>query len=116
MISTRQKGLSIIELLVAMVIGLILLLGVSQVFLSSRQTYAANEAMGRLQENGRFALEFIARSARLAGYTEPVFEGGKPLALVQAFDRKPVIEQEIDGGAQAHGRRSGFIAVRSWRP
>jgi Tfp pilus assembly protein PilW len=69
--------------MVAMALGLLLMTGVIQVFLSSRQTYAANEAMGRLQENGRFALEFIARSARLAGYTEPVFEGGKPLALVR---------------------------------
>lgn len=78
-----QLGLSIVELMVAMALGLLLMTGVIQVFLSSRQTYAANEAMGRLQENGRFALEFIARSARLAGYTEPVFEGGKPLALVR---------------------------------
>lgn len=78
-----QLGLSLVELMVAMALGLLLMTGVIQVFLSSRQTYAANEAMGRLQENGRFALEFIARSARLAGYTEPVYEGGKPLALVR---------------------------------
>ncbi|WP_339080122.1 PilW family protein [Pseudomonas sp. TMP9] len=78
-----QLGLSLVELMVAMALGLLLMTGVVQVFLSSRQTYAANEAMGRLQENGRFALEFIARSARLAGYVEPVFEGGKPLALVR---------------------------------
>jgi len=78
-----QLGLSVVELMVAMALGLLLMTGVIQVFLSSRQTYAANEAMGRLQENGRFALEFIARSARLGGYVEPVFEGGKPLALVR---------------------------------
>lgn len=78
-----QLGLSLVELMVAMALGLLLMTGVIQVFLSSRQTYAANEAMGRLQENGRFALEFIARSARMAGYTEPVFEEGKPLALVR---------------------------------
>ena len=77
-----QLGLSLIELMVAMALGLLLMTGVIQVFLSSRQTYAANEAMGRLQENGRFALEFVARSARLAGYTDPVFEGDKPLTLL----------------------------------
>jgi type IV pilus assembly protein PilW len=78
-----QLGLSLVELMVAMALGLLLMTGVIQVFLSSRQTYAANEAMGRLQENGRFALEFIARSARMAGYIEPVFAGDKPTALAR---------------------------------
>ena len=81
MISTRQKGLSIIELLVAMVIGLILLLGVSQVFLSSRQTFATNDAMTKLQENGRFALEFIAATARQAGYLSPGSSEGMPFPV-----------------------------------
>ena len=78
-----QVGLSIVELLVALALGLLLMTGVIQVFLSSRQTYAANEAMGRMQENGRFALDFIARSARQAGYVEPIYVGGKPLPLVR---------------------------------
>jgi type IV pilus assembly protein PilW len=77
----RQKGLSIIELLVAMVIGLILLLGVSQVFLSSRQTFATNDAMTKLQENGRFALEFIAATARQAGYLSPGSLEGMPFPV-----------------------------------
>lgn len=66
----RQGGLSIVELMVALVISLLLMTGVIQVFLSSKQTYASNEAASRLQENGRFALEFIAQSARHAGYVE----------------------------------------------
>lgn len=68
---SKQQGLSIVELLVAVVIGMLLLTGVIQVFFASKQTYASNEAAARLQENGRFALEFIAQSARHAGYVEP---------------------------------------------
>lgn len=67
---SSQRGLSIVELLVALVISMLLLTGVIQVFFSSKQTYASNEAASRLQENGRFALEFIAQSARHAGYVE----------------------------------------------
>ena len=67
---SKQHGLSIVELLVAIVISMLLLTGVIQVFFSSKQTYASNEAASRLQENGRFALEFIAQSARHAGYVE----------------------------------------------
>ncbi|MBF6622010.1 MAG: PilW family protein [Pseudomonas stutzeri] len=68
--SKAQAGLSIVELLVALVISMLLMTGVVQVFLASKQTYASNEAASRLQENGRFALEFIAQSARHAGYVE----------------------------------------------
>jgi type IV pilus assembly protein PilW len=67
---TKQRGFSIVELLVAVVIGMLLLTGVIQVFFASKQTYSSNEAASRLQENGRFALEFIAQSARHAGYIE----------------------------------------------
>ena len=78
----QQLGLSLVELMVALVLGLVLMTGIIQVFLSSRQTYATNEAMARMQENGRFALEFISRSARLAGYVEPIYTDNKPLPFV----------------------------------
>lgn len=77
-----EGGFSIVELMIALMLGLILLGGVLQVFLSSRQTYSANEAMSRMQENGRFALEFIARSARLAGYLEPRLVTDKPFPVI----------------------------------
>ncbi|WP_272493072.1 PilW family protein [Atopomonas sediminilitoris] len=67
-----QRGLSVVELMIALVLGLILMTGIIQVFLTSRLTYATNEAMGRLQENGRFALDFISRNARNAGYIDPI--------------------------------------------
>lgn len=74
-----QAGLSIVELLVALLISLLLMTGVVQVFMASRQTYATNEAASRLQENGRFALEFIAQSARHAGYVEAANSTVDPL-------------------------------------
>lgn len=61
-----QKGLSLVELMVAMTIGSILILGVIQVFLNSKQTYSTNEALSRLQESGRFALQFIVPDIRNA--------------------------------------------------
>lgn len=77
-----ERGFTIAELMIALLLGLILLGGVIQVFLSSRQTYSANEAMSRMQENGRFALEFMARSARLGGYTELRLGTDKPFPIV----------------------------------
>lgn len=79
----QQSGLSMIELMVALLLGMILMTGIIQVFLASKQTYNTNEAMARMQENGRFALEFISRSARLAGYAEPIYLGDAPLPIVR---------------------------------
>lgn len=47
-------GFSLIELLVAMAIGLVLTGGLYQVFVGSNNTYSMNERLSRVQENGRF--------------------------------------------------------------
>jgi type IV pilus assembly protein PilW len=66
--SLRQTGLSLIELMIAMLVGLILIAGVISVFLSSRKSYSINTAVGQIQEHGRFALDFIRHDTRMAGY------------------------------------------------
>lgn len=64
----RQRGLSLVELMVAMALSLLLMLGVIQIFLSSKQTYSTNSALSRVQESGRFAMEFLAQDIRNTGY------------------------------------------------
>lgn len=63
-----QTGLTLVELMVAMVIGLLLLAGISQVFISNKQTYRLLEAQSHAQENGRFAFEFMAKDIRMADF------------------------------------------------
>lgn len=63
-----QGGLSLVELLIAMAISLVLLGGVYRIFVSSTRTYAVQNALSRLQENGRFAIDFLTRDIRDAGY------------------------------------------------
>jgi len=64
----RQQGLTLIELMVAMVLGLIVLGAVSVIMLNSSQTYKVQDSVARLQENGRFATLFLTRDLRMAGY------------------------------------------------
>lgn len=64
----RQSGLSLVELLIALVLGLVLITGVLSVYLSSHKTYGVNTAVGQIQENGRAALNFIRVNTRMAGY------------------------------------------------
>lgn len=56
------------ELLVAMVISLIVLGGVYQMFSGSTATYRMQEGLSRIQENGRFAMYFLTKDVRQAGY------------------------------------------------
>lgn len=64
----RQYGLSLIELMVAILISSILLLGVLQLFSNTSATDRTNTALARVQESGRIALEIIGADARRAGY------------------------------------------------
>lgn len=64
----RQSGLSLIELMIAITLSLLLIAGVLQIFLSSKQTYSTNNALSRVQESGRFAMEFLTQDIRNIGY------------------------------------------------
>lgn len=68
-----QRGFTLVELMIAMTIGLVLLLVIGTVFVSSRQTFSEQENLARLQETGRFALETIGRSIKQAGHVEIPF-------------------------------------------
>lgn len=67
-IAQRQKGLSLIELMIAIVLGLLITGGMIQLFVSSKQTYRIQENLSRLQENGRFAMHFLTHDIRMAGH------------------------------------------------
>ncbi|GGY79561.1 PilW family protein [Marinobacter zhanjiangensis] len=64
----KQIGLSLIELMIALLLGTVLTLGVTQVFLGSSQTYRTSDAIAMLQENLRFSLSRLSRDARMAGH------------------------------------------------
>lgn len=64
----HQLGMTLIEIMIALLIGAFLLGGVLQVFVASKQTNRMQENLSRLQENGRFALDFMARDIRMTSY------------------------------------------------
>ncbi|MGO1069259.1 PilW family protein [Lysobacter sp. CA199] len=64
----KQKGVSLIELMVALVIGALLVLGLVEIFSASKTSYLLAQGLSRTQENGRFAMEYLQRDLRLAGH------------------------------------------------
>lgn len=65
-----SRGLTLVELLIALAIGLLVTAAVIQLFIGSRATFNAAEALARVQESGRFAVSTIGpsiRSSKLSG-------------------------------------------------
>lgn len=60
------RGVSLIELMVAMVLGLLLVLGVLGVMSNNRQNFRISEGLAELQENARAGFELLARDIRIA--------------------------------------------------
>jgi type IV pilus assembly protein PilW len=63
-----QQGFTLIEIMISLLLGVFLLGGVIGIFLNTKQTYRVQDGLSRLQENGRYAMEFIGRDIRMADY------------------------------------------------
>ena len=64
----RQHGVTLVELMIALALGLLITVAMLKVYVDASGLYRFNEGLARVQENGRFALEFIRRDARVAGF------------------------------------------------
>lgn len=64
----RQQGFSLIELLLSIALGSILMFGVIEIYANSKQTYRHQDALSRLQENARYALDILVKDIRRSGY------------------------------------------------
>lgn len=66
--NAKQKGLSLVELMVAMLVSMVLLLGIVELFMSTLRTDLTSTELARTQESGRIAMELLSREVRRAGY------------------------------------------------
>ena len=63
-----QRGLSLIELMVAITIGLLILAALSTLFISQTNIRNELDKSNRMIDNGRYALELLSENIRLAGF------------------------------------------------
>lgn len=89
----RSKGLSLIELLIAMFIGLFLLAGITSSYIYSKKSSISRDQYSLLEDNGRIALEIMSRTLEHTGYTSSI---GAP--LVNNFITTSVDSRTCSGG------------------
>lgn len=63
-----QKGLTLVELMIAIVLGLLVTGVVIEIFVTTKQMYRVQDARARLQENGRYAIQHLVDNVINAGY------------------------------------------------
>lgn len=65
----KQQGFSLIEIMIALVIGIVLLSGAVSIFISNNHVYRLESELSRMQESGRFLIEVISKEIRMAGFS-----------------------------------------------
>jgi type IV pilus assembly protein PilW len=63
---SRQQGITLVELMVALAIGSFLMIGALQIYSQSRQAFTINESIARVQETAQFALDTIEADLRMS--------------------------------------------------
>ncbi|KPA96694.1 PilW family protein [Pseudomonas asplenii] len=77
------RGFGLVELMIALVLGLVIVAGITQIFLSARNTYASQNAAAGMQEDARFILSKMIQEIRMVGMfgcltTAAIVDGSNP--------------------------------------
>lgn len=66
--TSEQRGFTLVEVMVAITLSLILMVGVGQIYLSSKESFRIQNELAQIQENQRIAVQFLQHDIRQAGY------------------------------------------------
>jgi type IV pilus assembly protein PilW len=117
--SAAQRGMSLVELMVAMAIGTFLLAGAITVFGKTRDLYRTNDSAARLQETARYAMSTIEADLRMANYwglmsRADLVENGPTLDLANLPDVDPAyaLPASLTGAAAVINSCGAMWAVK----
>lgn len=98
------KGFTLVEILVAMGIGMVVMAAVATTFTSQSRVYNAQEQVNEMQQNARAALDMITRELKMAGYkTNTGAVAGLTASGVNLDNTKLVIEADLDSDNAING-------------
>jgi type IV pilus assembly protein PilW len=82
----RNRGISLVELLVSMGLGVVLSAAMIVAYTASQRNYLYEQQVGRLQENGRHALRILSRELAMVGFYASVLDGDSIAFAMPAVD------------------------------
>ena len=92
-----QHGVTLIEMMIAMVVSLVLVAGVGTVYFSSKRNYQTRDELSQMNESGRAALEALRKNLEHAGYATP---NKLPLGSYFFIDSDPDLKKIECGGGK----------------
>ncbi|MGB9627790.1 MAG: prepilin-type N-terminal cleavage/methylation domain-containing protein [Thermodesulfobacteriota bacterium] len=117
----KERGITLIELLVTLAISAILVAGIYKTFISQQHTYAVQEQVVDVQQNVRIAINQMMRELRMAGYgidskfwdeytgADPLHgkyknaitpeDGGQKVTIVSALLQATTLASNADSGS-----------------
>lgn len=104
--TSSQRGMSLVEMMVALVLGLIVILAAGGSFLASQKVTRQAQALSRNQESSRLAFEMISRDARVAG-ANPCSAATQPINILNSGTTNAWWDQWMDG---LHGYDGGVAS------
>ena len=119
----RSAGMTLVELMVAMLVGLLITLAAVSALIAARRGFASVDAASQLRDNARFATEFIRRLAVQSGYKDLLYATTKrgssigisvdPLPNVFGFDNALASKNSLDAGiARPNGTYGDVLVLR----
>lgn len=99
----NQAGLTLVEVMVALVIALILGAGIYQIFAGTQRTFTVNRSLGTLQDDGRFAMYVLRSEIRGAGYMGCQSENFNNILSVDIADYPTLNFRQAVYGLEADG-------------
>jgi len=104
----KSQGMSLVELMVSMAIGLILIGGTASVYLASKRSYVEVERMSRVTQNSRFALQLLSEAVQHAG-----FVGEIPMGSIELDPNLNAVNSDCSDLAAAYDIDNYLLATES---
>lgn len=73
----NQQGLTLVEIMVAMTIGLLIMAGMANLFVQTKQSFRQDELIARMQEDARYALDVISQDVSMTGFWGVIMDGSQ---------------------------------------
>ncbi|WGZ93032.1 MAG: PilW family protein [Candidatus Thiothrix putei] len=113
--NNRQRGLSLIELMIAMLVSLVLVAGISTVYMSSKRNYQARDQLSLMDESARVALTTLTKHLEHAGYATanklPMDSVGGYFYVSGATDPKVGCSTTLSNAIKGSATQEGFSTV-----
>lgn len=116
-LNRQQGGFTLVEVMIAGVLGLVLLAGVGQLFLGSSSTFRTQRQVADIQDSGRFAMWLLKSDIERAGWIEgnSVADGPGSIVFVEdaegGDDASDILTVVYEGTTDCNGNETATAPV-----